>query len=221
MASNNVEQTNFEANGETFTKATYNGISILIRDRDGYINATEMCNQFNKRFRKIYENHAWQEYLKEFKREYTTEANQEFVYVLQKGIPDRLKQLRGTYVHPKMLNYVAMWASPIYCIAVGKIMDSINDRVHQELANQNLPDTLENAKPVFNNTINQLQQQIRERQDLIDSQTWGVRGSPLELYGYEKSEMRDAVNAFLKARKQLKDEWGAWLEQYYPDLQNI
>ena len=148
----NVEQAKIENGDDSFTRGTYNGISVFIHDKDGYINATEMCKQFGKRFAKINENHAWQEYLKEFKREYTTEASQGFIYVLHKGIPDRLRVLRGTYVHPKMINYIAMWASPKYCIAVGKIMDSINDRVHIELANQNLPDTPENAKPAFDNT---------------------------------------------------------------------
>lgn len=27
-----------------------------------------MCNQFNKRFKKTFENHAWQQYFEEFKR---------------------------------------------------------------------------------------------------------------------------------------------------------
>ena len=35
-------------NGEKFTYGMYNGISIITRDKDGFINATAMCNQFNK-----------------------------------------------------------------------------------------------------------------------------------------------------------------------------
>ena len=30
------------SNGETFTRADYNGVSILIRDKDGYINVTKI-----------------------------------------------------------------------------------------------------------------------------------------------------------------------------------
>ena len=69
---NNVEQFKFENGKESFTRGTYNGISVIFRDRDGYINATEMCNQFGKRFRKIFESHAWQEFYDEFRREYNT-----------------------------------------------------------------------------------------------------------------------------------------------------
>ena len=32
-----------KSNGETFTKGSYNGIEVLRRDKDGYINATKMC----------------------------------------------------------------------------------------------------------------------------------------------------------------------------------
>ena len=37
---------NGRVNGEieTFTTGTYNGISVLIRDKDGYINATKLGN---------------------------------------------------------------------------------------------------------------------------------------------------------------------------------
>ena len=35
-------------NGETFTKGTYNGIEVLRRDVDGYINATKMARNAGK-----------------------------------------------------------------------------------------------------------------------------------------------------------------------------
>ena len=35
-------------NGETFTKGTYNGIEVLLRDVDGYINATKMASDAGK-----------------------------------------------------------------------------------------------------------------------------------------------------------------------------
>jgi hypothetical protein len=30
-----------------------------------------MCSQFDRKFKKIFENHAWQQFLKEFKYEYS------------------------------------------------------------------------------------------------------------------------------------------------------
>jgi hypothetical protein len=39
-----VEQVKVVSNKESFTRGTYNGISVIIRDKDNYINATAMCN---------------------------------------------------------------------------------------------------------------------------------------------------------------------------------
>jgi hypothetical protein len=135
---NNVEQNKIVSNDETFTKGTYNGISIIIRDKDNYINATTMCNQFGKKFRKIFENHSWQSYLNEFKAEYLSAGipafnENRFQYIIYKGY---LKEVSGTYIHPKLINYVAMWASPKYSIKVGKIMDAINENNFEKLSNE-------------------------------------------------------------------------------------
>ena len=37
---------------ETFTIGTYNGISVLIRDKDGYINATKLAARYSENKRK-------------------------------------------------------------------------------------------------------------------------------------------------------------------------
>ena len=47
---NNVDEVKITCNNETFTRGTYNGIPVLIRDKDGFINATDMCNFFRKKF---------------------------------------------------------------------------------------------------------------------------------------------------------------------------
>ena len=132
MMNNNVETLKIKFDNETFTRGTYNGISVIIRDKDGFINATHMCEQFNKRFRKLNDNQSWRAYFDEFKRVYTNSPNsggcsdEEFMYRLHAGIPDSQKYLRGFYVDRRLINYIAIWASPAYAIRVGVIMDSIN-----------------------------------------------------------------------------------------------
>ena len=54
------------SNNSEFITGTYNGIEVIIRKSDVFINATKLCNQFNKRFKKINENHSWQAYYNEF-----------------------------------------------------------------------------------------------------------------------------------------------------------
>jgi hypothetical protein len=161
-----VEHVKLLSNKESFTRGTYNGISVIIRDKDNYINATAMCNQFGKRFRKIFENHAWQEYLEEFKEEYDIAQNGAMCqYMLRKGY---LKKITGTYIHPKLINYVAIWASPKYAVKVGKIMDSINGLIHVELQKNKLPDTPTNSIPILKKIEKSLRQQLSDQMDTID-----------------------------------------------------
>ena len=65
-----VDKEVYVANNEYFVKSSYNGISVIIREKDGYINATSLCNQFGKRLKKLFENQSWKEYLQLFMKEY-------------------------------------------------------------------------------------------------------------------------------------------------------
>ncbi|KAI5526460.1 hypothetical protein TVAGG3_0279680 [Trichomonas vaginalis G3] len=208
-----------KSNGETFTKGTYNGIEVLRRDKDGYINVTNMCQQFRKDFRKLLENKSWEEYYKAFCEEYTNRRNSAgcFLYKIHAGIPDEIKQVRGTYVDPRLINYIAMWASPKYCIAVGKIMDSIDKKVHEKLDEEELEDTVENAKPLFEQEVRKMcEKQIEHEHEMC----YGYKDSPYELDQWEqedlKREFREyelAKIAFEAAEKKLK-VWGRFVQKY-------
>ena len=234
--SNNVEHNKIKCNDETFTRGTYNGISVIIRDKDGFINATDMCKQFNKRFAKINENHAWQAYYDEFKREYSAlpilggHTNDQFSYVLNKGLTKELNFLRGTYVDPRLINYIAFWASPKYAITVGKIMDSINDKVHDALKEKELDDTAENAKPVFIEVAKQIAPSVQTH--AIEQQCWSVRDKAYELDCWEKDELRTVIENYQRIKEDYEkvkqrldeqekkvDEFGIFVKQYHPEFQ--
>lgn len=224
MNSNNVEQIKIECNGETFKRGTYNGISVLIHEKTGFINGTEMCKQFGKRFRKIFENHAWQEYFNEFVKEFSAspekgeQSKTEFLYQLNKGFSVRENYLRGTYVDPRLINYIAIWASPKYAITVGKIMDSINQKIHNELKIENLEDNPKNAEPILNKTVNQLNEQIQQQTELINStSSWGVRDDPFTLDIWERNDLDNDVKEYLKAKAKLENYKG-FLAKYHPEI---
>ena len=220
--SNNVDALKIECGNKSFTKGTYNGISVIFNDEDGFINATEMCSQFNKRFRKIFENHAWQEYFKAFSCEYSTRpdkggwSNDEFMYKINQGIPDKYKFLRGTYVDPRLINYIAIWASPAYAIYVGKIMDSVNDKVHEVLQEQQLPDTVENAKPIFVEVAKQIAPSIQV--STLEQQCWGVRDSSYSLDQYEREDLRQCIDDYKNIKAKL-NEWGDFVKKYFPEFE--
>ena len=66
---NDVHLKKFSSNGIQFELGSYNGISVIKNTLDGFINVTKMCKQFNRKFKKINENQAWQAYFNEFKLE--------------------------------------------------------------------------------------------------------------------------------------------------------
>ena len=58
-----------ESNGEKFIKADYNGISILIREKDGFINATKIAKDNGKQehLNRYFKSEKWKEIYEKFK----------------------------------------------------------------------------------------------------------------------------------------------------------
>ena len=211
-------------NGETFTKGTYNGIEVLRRDVDGYINATKMAKDAGK-----YNNlHRFLQSVKMIEildYWYKNEVNYgplkndrteiQAFYELYKGVENDFK---GIYIHPDLIHFVAEWCSVEYCFKVKHIMDSINDKVHEKLEEQHLPDTVENAKPIFENEV----RKITEPQKAYEQNyCWGYRDSVYELDQWEIDDLRRDKREydlkkieFEKAEKKL-NEWGRrYIKQY-------
>ena len=76
-----------------------------------------------------------------------------------------------------MINYIAIKCSPKYAVMVSKIMDAINKRVHDELTAQSKPDTIENAKPVFEKVVKSFIDEANKKAQLNYERTscWGCR----------------------------------------------
>ena len=172
----------FESKGEVFETGSYHGFSILIRQSDGHINATKLCEQFEtrngnpKRFRDIFDNTNWHEFYDEFCKEYEKNvfavfpANAENtgnsdekvsggifpnVEFIDNCMQSYSNKCRGIYIHPKLINYVAIWASPKYAVYVSKIMDLLNERI--QVTNEDQTQLIQN-----------LQQEIEKLKDNIE-----------------------------------------------------
>ena len=161
-----VQNQKILCNNETFTLSSYNGFKIIIRDLDGYINASDVVKQINKKeksakqIKTLFKSIQYQDFENYLK---TILPGKELKYNL---LNDVSKYLRGSYVHPKIINFVCFWCSPSYALLVGEIMDSINEQnttVMNKLikdlqeennklksqAIQDIGDQLENSKYVF------------------------------------------------------------------------
>lgn len=166
-----VQNQKILCNNETFTLSSYNGFKIIIRDSDGYINASDVVKQINeaektkKQIKTLFKSVQYQDFEKTLK---TILPGKELKY----NLLNVKNNLRGSYVHPKIINFVCFWCSPKYASLDSKIMDSINEqnttvmnKLIQDLQAENnklksqviqdIGDNLENSKYIFIDKIDE------------------------------------------------------------------
>lgn len=128
-----VQNQQITSNNETFTQGVYNGFKIIIRNSDGYINASNVVKQINdrenttKQIKTLFKSVQYQDFENRLK---TILPGKNLKYNL---INDVNNNLRGSYVHPKLINFVCFWCSPSYALLVSEIMDSINEQATTEM----------------------------------------------------------------------------------------
>ncbi|KAA6360960.1 MAG: hypothetical protein EZS28_043513 [Streblomastix strix] len=159
-----VETASILQNDVQFINVSYNGMTILVRQSDGYINATQFCEQYGKQFRSLIKYDKWKDYIKAESEEGQPELNisGSFMYIIDKGYANDLK---GYYVHPILINYIAIWISPKYAVTVRKIMDSINENSQQthttfEVNTSRLLEQLQRENINYSNTIQQMEPRL-------------------------------------------------------------
>ncbi|EAX85698.1 hypothetical protein TVAG_323180 [Trichomonas vaginalis G3] len=135
-------------------------------------------------------------------------------YELTKGVMNEFKR----YLHTSdLVHFVAEWCSVKYAFYVKDIMDSIDKKVHEKLDEEELEDTVENAKPLFEEEVRKMREkQLEHERELC----YGYRDSPFELDQWEqenlKREFREyelAKIALEAAEKKLK-AWGRFVQKY-------
>ncbi|KAI5521832.1 hypothetical protein TVAGG3_0569820 [Trichomonas vaginalis G3] len=209
-----------KSNGETFTKGTYNGIEVLRRDKDGYINATKMAREAGRlnHLNRFLNSTKMQEILEFWMNEYgqakSGSTSKQAFYELTRGV---INEFKGIYIHPDLVHFVAEWCSVKYAFYVKDIMDSIDKKVHEKLDEEELEDTVENAKHLFEEEVRKMcEKQLEHEREIC----YGYRDSPYELDQWEqedlKREFREyelAKIALETAEKKLK-VWGRFVQKY-------
>ncbi|KAI5542053.1 hypothetical protein TVAGG3_0061670 [Trichomonas vaginalis G3] len=209
-----------KSNDETFTKGTYNGIEVLRRDKDGYINATKMAREAGRlnHLNRFLNSTKMQEILEFWMNEYgqakSGSTSKQAFYELTKGV---INEFKGIYIHPDLVHFVAEWCSVKYAFYVKDIMDSIDKKVHEKLDEEELEDTVENAKHLFEEEVRKMcEKQLEHEREIC----YGYRDSPYELDQWEqedlKREFREyelAKIALETAEKKLK-VWGRFVQKY-------
>jgi hypothetical protein len=154
--------------GEIFTQKTYNGVSILVRDADGYVNASKMGNgdeghqvrQYlsGKRFEEVCA--VWS--LQMGSSEVST-PQQPAKYSLLETYSNEVK---GTYIHPDLVHFVAEWVDLEYTFRVQKIMNDLNRQLHSIMEYNGLPDVPLVAKTLLETAEVELKAKDAEIEEL-------------------------------------------------------
>ena len=204
-------------NGETFTKGTYNGINVLIRDKDGYINGSKLGNE-SRRARDFIKSSRFDEICRFWHKNRCARFHADLKKPAKYVLSNVSNEFKGTYIHPDLIHFVAEWIDIEYAFIVAEIMDSVNDKVHEVLQEQQLPDTVENAKPIFVEVAKQIAPSIQV--STLEQQCWGVRDNPRLLDQWERDDLRKCIDDYKNIKERLREieqklnEYGSFIEQH-------
>jgi hypothetical protein len=115
----NIKNITFNKIDDKFSRGKYGTFSVIIMNKNTYINATDLCKSVGKRFIKWNENKAKNELLKELSIMTGLNKNELIIY---KKDGTNLK-LRGFYAHPKLITHIAIWASTKFALVVSDIVN--------------------------------------------------------------------------------------------------
>ena len=181
-----------------FKLETYNGISIVRETNSNYVNASRMCSDNHKTWRKFKNSKSWKDTLEAFDLVIKPHLSDAGKFGTPSFIaPKQVKpEFQGEYVHPKLVHFIAEYCNKIYAFKVAELMDSINDKVHEQLEKQSLPDTVENAKPIFNQTVEEVKHHLVS--DNENQQCWQIRETDKFDYldSWDKSAIFNLFNQF-------------------------
>ena len=191
-----AECTTITENNEEFIQSTYNGISVYQRKKDGFINVTKLCFDGGRDFRTFKRSKRWNEIIQYYLK-FEAVQNCTPIYELRKSY----NLMQGQFLIPDLVHFVAEWISLEYSFTVKHIMDSINDKVHDVLEKNHLPDTVENSKPIFKEVAKRITLKIDV--DLVNGQCWGVRDDVHRLDQNEQDDLRSDIDKYNSIKQQL------------------
>lgn len=144
MSNYNLSELVFEDVDAQYGWGKYGDFKVLIRKKDGYINATKLCKDGGKELTNWNQNKTSASLIEEVQRSVGIPSHPLIEQVIQ-GPND----LRGSYVHPKLIPHIASWICPSFAV---KVSDIVNDYLVRE----------------YRMELLRLQHSLGEKQDKID-----------------------------------------------------
>lgn len=140
-------------------------------NKDGFLNATELCKAGNKRLNDYYRLESTQEYLKALEEELKIPISE---------LIRNNKNMSDTWVHRKVSYHLAQWISPKFAVQVSNILDEffLCGKVEEK--------SVKEMDQIYQDKIKSLQKIIEEKSDKVD-----------EL----KSDLKDETNLVMRLKK--------------------
>ena len=206
-----------------FEQITYNGTSLIEHIKTKYVNISKAFRDNNKQWNKYKTTKQWKEIEKVAENKIKSgqwkvaENSPPPLNSIYFDINTGPNEFRGIYIHPKLVHFVCQYVSVEYAFKVSELMDSINERVHEQLKQQNKEDTVENAKPIFEQTVSTLSSVVSDKEN---QQCWGCREKDKFDYldSWNKSFIRSKFTEFKEALTKYVDITFEELKRDYPQL---
>lgn len=106
----------YEPSTGRFAHGKLDDLIVVMMVENGYINATNICNENDKSFEDWLNEEGTEELISEIQK---LHPESELIMTVTEGIDE----VRGTYVHPDMINHVISWCSPKYALKVSRIVN--------------------------------------------------------------------------------------------------
>lgn len=103
----------FEDINKNYAWSKYGDFKVVVAKKNGYINATQMCNVFSRKYSNWFKNDSAKEFIKCACRDYSLDT-----WCTKTVTGGQMVEIRGTYVHPIIITHIAYWLSPSFQVKV-------------------------------------------------------------------------------------------------------
>ena len=154
----------FESVDNDYEWGYYFQFKVLIMIRNGYINATKLCKDSNKRFDNWLRNQGSEELIDELESAAINPGDEKSIITIIGG---RNAEIRGTYVHLDLIPSITGWISPAFALKVNRIVNEYRLKEQKKLIAEK-DDTISKLNAKLDAILEDTGKILKRNEDLVD-----------------------------------------------------
>src|ERR1700709_569051 len=155
----------FQSVDNEYEWGTYFDLNVLIMSRNGYMNATKLCQDGGKRFDNWLRNQGSKDLINEFESAAINVGDGRSLTILITG--GNNPEYRGTYADPDLITHIASWVSAKLALKVSKIVNEYIKRDQRKIIDKQATENMS-----LNEMIHEMREESRrsskQNAELID-----------------------------------------------------